>query len=59
MNHTKEEHTEKQTGPEVIKLFFMLKSVEHEILKAHKLNNIKELSFLQTQINREYYFSCS
>ena len=28
-------------GPEVIKLFFMLNSVEHEILNAHKYKNIK------------------
>ena len=26
----------KQPGPEVIKLFFMLNSAEHEILPAHK-----------------------
>ena len=34
----------KQTGPEVIKLF-MLNSVEHEILNAHKYKNIKKFSF--------------
>ena len=28
--------------PEAIKLFFMLNSVEHEILNAHKYKNIKK-----------------
>ena len=32
--------------PEVIKLFFMLNSVEHKILKAHKYKNIKKVGFL-------------
>ena len=32
----------KQTGPEVIKLFFMLNSIEHEILNAHKYKSIKK-----------------
>ena len=30
-----------RSGPEVIKLFFMLNSDEHEILNAHKYKNIK------------------
>ena len=41
------------------KTFFMLNSVEHEILNAHKYKNIKKFSFFQTQISRECYFSCS
>ena len=32
-------------GPEVINLFFMLNSVENEILNAHKYKNIKKFSF--------------
>ena len=35
----------KRSGLEVIKLFFMLNSVEHEILNAHKYENIKNFSF--------------
>ena len=31
-----------RSGPEVIKLFFMLNSVEHKILNAHKYKNIKK-----------------
>ena len=30
------------SGPEAIKLFFMLNSVQHEILNAHKYKNIKK-----------------
>ena len=40
------------------KTFFMLNSVEHEILNAHKYKNVKKFSVFQTQISREYYFSC-
>ena len=36
------------------KTFFMLNSVEHEILNAHKYENIKKFSFLQT--NRMLFF---
>ena len=41
------------------KILFMLDSVGHEILKAHKYKNIKKFRFFQTQISRECYFSCS
>ena len=41
------------------KTFFMLNSVEYEILNAHKYKNIKKFGFLQTQISPECYFSCS
>ena len=52
--------TENQTpGPEVIKLFFMLNSFEHEILNAHKYKNIKKFSCFKIQISRERNFSCS
>ena len=33
-------------GPEIIKLFFVLSSVEHEILNAHKYQNISRKSAL-------------
>ena len=32
-------------------LFFMLSSVEHEILNAHKYKNIKNFSFFEAQIS--------
>ena len=41
------------------KTFFMLNSVEHEILNAHKCENIKKFSSLQAQIGLECYFPCS
>ena len=40
------------------KTFFMLNSAEHEILNAHKHQNIKKLSIFQAQISLECYFSC-
>ena len=39
--------------------FFMLHSVEHEILNTQVYKNIKKVSFFRTQISRECYFSCS
>ena len=46
-------------GPEVIKLFFMLNSAEHEILNAHKYENIKKFSTFQAQlIKPRTLFSC-
>ena len=41
------------------KTFFMLNSVEHEILNAHKYINIKKFSFFEAQMSLECYFSCS
>ena len=41
------------------KTFFMLNSVEHEILNAHKYKNIKKSSFFQAQISEVGYFACS
>ena len=52
-------NTAKSSGPEVIKLFFVLNSVEHEISNAHKYKNIKIFGFFQAQISGEGYFSCS
>ena len=40
-----------EPGPEVIKLFFMLNSAEHELLNAHKYENIKNFSIFQAQIS--------
>ena len=37
----------------------MLSSAEHEILNAHKFENVKKFSILQAQISLERYFSCS
>ena len=39
--------------------FFMLNSVEHEILNAHKYKNIKKFGFFKAQISLECYFSRS
>ena len=47
------------TWPQGYKTFFMLNSAEHEILDAHKSNNIKKFGFFQAQISLECYFSCS
>ena len=33
-------------GPEIIKLFFMLNSIEHEFLNTHEYKNIKKFVFL-------------
>ena len=41
------------------KTFFMLNSVEHKILNAHKYKNVKKFSFFQTQGSRECYFELS
>ena len=41
------------------KTFFMLNSVEHKILIAHKYENIKKFNIFQAQISVECYFSCS
>ena len=34
-----------RSGPDVIKFFFMLNSVEHEILNAHKHKKYPEICF--------------
>ena len=41
------------------KTFFMLNSIEHEILNADKLKNIKKVGFFYAQIRLECYFSHS
>ena len=46
-------------GSEVIKTFFVLISVEHEILNAHKYKNIKKFGLVKAQLSLECYFSHS
>ena len=48
-----------QIRPRGYKTFFMLNSVEHESLNAHKYENIKKYSIFQAQLSLECYFSCS
>ena len=48
-----------QSWPRGYKTFFILNSSEHEILNAHKYENIKKFSIFQAQISLECYFSCS
>ena len=48
-----------EVRPRSYNTFFMLKSVEYEILNAHKYINIEKFNFFQAQISLEWYFSCS
>ena len=45
--------------PRGYKTFFVLNSVEHEILKAHKYKNIKKFGIFKAQLSLECYFSRS
>ena len=45
--------------PRGYKTFFMLNSVEHEILNAHKYKNIKKFGLFKAQLSLECYFSHS
>ena len=45
-----------RTWPRGYKTFFMLNSAEHEILIAHKYENIKKFSIFQAEISLECYF---
>ena len=47
---------ELKPGPKITKRTFMLNSDEHEILKAHKNENLKKLSVFQAQISLECFF---
>ena len=47
------------TRPSGYKTFFILNSVENEILNAHKYKNIKKFGFFKAQISLECYFSRS
>ena len=46
-----------EAWPRGYKTFFMLNSVEHKILNAHKYKNINKFSIFPAQISPECYFS--
>ena len=46
-----------ETWPRGYKTFFVLNSVEHEILNAHKYKNIKKFGLFKAQLSLECYFS--
>ena len=48
-----------ETWPRGYKTFFVLNSVEHEILNAHKYKNIKKFGLFKAQLSLECYFSRS
>ena len=48
-----------QTWSRGYKTFFVLNSVEHEILNAHKYKNIKKFGIFKAQLSLECYFSRS
>ena len=48
-----------QTWPRGYKTFFVLNSVEHKILNAHKYKNIKKFGLFKAQLILECYFSRS
>ena len=45
--------------PRGYKTFFVLNSIEHEILNAHKYKNIKKFGHFKAQLSLECYFSRS
>ena len=49
----------KDYWPRGYKTFFVLNSVEHEILNAHKYKNIKKFGLFKAQLSLECYFSRS
>ena len=49
----------KEHRPRGYKTFFVLNSVEHEILNAHKYKNIKKFGHFKAQLILECYFSRS
>ena len=42
--------------PRGYKTFFVLNSIEHEILNAHKYRNIKKFGLFKAQLSLECYF---
>ena len=48
-----------ETRPRGYKTFFVLNSVEHEILDAHKYKNIKKFGIFKAHLSLECYFSRS
>ena len=49
-------HVSYVTRPRGYKTFFMLNSIEHEILNAHKYKNIQKFGIFQAQISLQCYF---
>ena len=47
------------TRPRGYKTFFVLNSVEHEILNAHRYKNIKKFGIFKAHLSLECYFSRS
>ena len=45
-----------RTRPRGYKTFFVLNSVEHEILNAHKYKNVKKLGLFKARLSLECYF---
>ena len=52
-------YTDTKAWPRGYKTFFVLNSVEHEILNAHKYKNIKKFGLFKAQLILECYFSRS
>ena len=48
-----------ETWPRGYKTFFVLNSVEHENLNAHKYKNIKKFGIFKVHVSLECYFSSS
>ena len=48
-----------ESWPRGYKTFFVLNSVEHEILNAHKYKNTKKFGLFKAQLSLECYFSRS
>ena len=44
------------TRPRGYKTFFVLNSVEQEVLNAHKYKNIKKFGLFKAQLSTDYYF---
>ena len=47
------------TRPRGYKTFFVLNSVEHDLLNAHKYKNIKKFGIFKVHVSLECYFSRS
>ena len=54
--HVTDQH---QNSPRGYRTFFVLNSVEHEILNTHKYKNIKKFGLFKAQLSLECYFSRS
>ena len=58
-NNPHESRSTSVIWPRGYKTFFVLNSVEHEILNAHKYKNIKKFGIFKAQLSLECYFSRS